>query len=239
MGGHAAPPEQPGFGPAYSPLQNLCQLSTSWRLPITDLREQFPLPLEETRRIAEACGYHHPRNPRTKEDELVTTDIVLTVEESGERYQLPCSIKQSADLGSARTLEKLEIERQWWTRRGYSWVLVTEQEISSVYAENIHHLNNYRTISDRVPFTEQELAPVIDTLLEFVQRPGLTLSRAASACDSVWGLNPGASLAIAYHLLATRRWHIDLRESLEPSRPLELLSHPLPSSNDHADDSLR
>ena len=222
-----------------SDLEYRFSLIASWQLPITDLREQFPLPLEETRRIAEACGYHHPRNPRTKEDELVTTDIVLTVEESGERYQLPCSIKQSAALGSARTLEKLEIERQWWTKRGNSWVLVTEQQISSVYAENIHNLNKYRNISDRVPFTEQELAPVIDTLLEFVQSPGLTLSRATSACDSVLGLNPGDSLAIAFHLLATRRWHTDLRESLEPSRPLKLLSHPLPSSNDHADDSLR
>lgn len=212
-----------------SDLEYRFAIIANWQLPLHDLREQYPLPLEETRAIAERCGYRHPRHPRTKDDEPLTTDIVLTLRTSDEHYDLACSIKESAELGSARTLEKLEIERQWWIQRGTPWVLVTDQEISRAFAENIHHLNAYRTISDRVSPTEQEFTTVIDKLTEIVERHDVALSRACSSCDTALGLEPGASLAVAYHLLATRRWHTDLRVALDASRPLILLANPRPS----------
>lgn len=212
-----------------SDLEYRFAIIADWQLPLYDLREQYPLPLEETQAIAERYGYRHPRHPRTKDDEPLTTDIVLTLRTSDEHYDLACSIKESVELGSARNLEKLEIERQWWIQRGCLWVLVTDREIPPTFAENIHYLNAYRTISDRVALTKQELTTVIGKLTEMIEYRDLALSRVCSICDAALGLEPGASLAIAYHLLATRRWHTDLREALDASRPLTLLATPLPS----------
>lgn len=212
-----------------SDLEYRFAIIAGWQLPISDLREQYPLPLEETRAIADTCGYRHPRHPRTKDEGPLTTDIVLTLSASDGHYNLACSIKESVELGSARTLEKLDIERRWWIQRGTLWVLVTDQEISKTFAENIHHLNAYRTIADRVSLTEQELTGVICKLTEIVERHDVALSRACSDCDTSLGLESGASLAVAYHLLATRRWHTDLREPLDSSRPFKLLANPLPS----------
>lgn len=212
-----------------SDLEYRFALIAGWQLPVCDLREQYPLPLEETQSIADACGYRHPSHPRTKDDEPLTTDIVLTLTASDEHYNLACSIKGSAELGGARTLEKLEIERRWWIQRGTPWVLVTDQEIPQALAENLHYLSAYRTISDRVSLNEREFTTVIGKLTEIVERHDLALSRACSSCDTALGLEPGTSLAVAYHLLATRRWHTDLRVALDASRPLILLANPRPS----------
>lgn len=200
-----------------------------WLLPVRDLREQYPLPLEETRAIATACGYPHTRDPRTKEDDVATTDILLTLETPDGSRDLACSIKHSQELGGARTLEKLEIERRWWTRRGVPWVLVTEQEISQPLADNILNLRHYYRVDDRLSLTDEILAVLIDELSHIIARQDMPLSHAAFDCDERLGQPPGTSLTIAYHLLATRRWHTDLRQLLDPSRPLKLLPSPVPT----------
>jgi len=49
---------------------------------VVDIREQFPiLPIEETILIAEELGVEHPKNPKTKEFEAITTDFLITTKD--------------------------------------------------------------------------------------------------------------------------------------------------------------
>lgn len=54
----------------------------------------------------------------------MTTDFLIT---SAEGLKA-CAIKNSQELRKTRTLQKLEMEREYWTRQGIPWKLFTEKE---------------------------------------------------------------------------------------------------------------
>ena len=87
-------------------------LILEWSPHIVDIREQFPLlPIEETLAIAKALRIHHPVNVRTRLPTVLTSDFMITCYGEPRNVEQVRTIKPSSELGSPRTLEKLEIER--------------------------------------------------------------------------------------------------------------------------------
>lgn len=41
----------------------------------------------------------------------------------------------ASDLEKKKTLERLEIERRYWIAKGIDWGIVTQKEISNVFAK--------------------------------------------------------------------------------------------------------
>lgn len=107
---------------------------------ICDIREQFPLfPIRETREIAIDLGIRHPVYPRTSVEAVLTTDIVMTLT-SDNATLLARSVKYSKDLVREEVLEHLELEKQYWNRRGVDWRLVTELDMPPVVLKNLDWL---------------------------------------------------------------------------------------------------
>ncbi|MCK0473828.1 TnsA endonuclease N-terminal domain-containing protein [Alkalihalobacillus sp. APA_J-10(15)] len=49
---------------------------------VVDIREQYPLlPIEETLLIADELGIKHPKDPKTQEPIVMTTDFVVTTKD--------------------------------------------------------------------------------------------------------------------------------------------------------------
>ena len=93
-------------------LELRCLYVLDWDLEVIDVREQYPLlPREETLAIAADCGIKHPKDPRSKCPIVMTTDFVATKLINGVPVDHPLSVKYIEDLESARTREKLEVER--------------------------------------------------------------------------------------------------------------------------------
>lgn len=89
---------------------------------VIDIREQFPLDREITRRIAHAMGVSHPADPWTGEDIVMTSDLIVDFRiANGRTVSRVFSVKQSEDLLNHRTVVKQEIERRYWARFGYVW----------------------------------------------------------------------------------------------------------------------
>ena len=104
---------------------------------ILDIREQFALlPWDETRSIASKLGIEHPRYPSTATPTVITTDLLLTMKRPDGMELIAISVKLTKDL-EPRVLEKLLIERLYWSRRGIRWILATEKNIPNVRAENL------------------------------------------------------------------------------------------------------
>ena len=80
-----------------------------WQDDVVDIREQFPLYRDLTRVVAAEMEIRHPRDPHSRVDIVMTTDLLLTC---ADRTVTAVSCKSSSDFG-ARTLEKLEIERRY------------------------------------------------------------------------------------------------------------------------------
>jgi len=105
---------------------------------VIDIREQFPLlPLNLSIRIASELGIKHPRVPGTSVENVMTTDFLLTVlTSSGERY-LAVSAKPRDKLCDKRTMEKQEIERQWWSILGVPFRVFCGDDNTSIQARNL------------------------------------------------------------------------------------------------------
>jgi len=196
-----------------------------WSLTVSDIREQYPLlPQAETLAIAQTCGFRHPADPRTKEPIVMTTDFVITVAQNRlQSVEYVRTVKPSTQLQSKRTLEKLEIERRYWQARNMDWAIVTEHEIPKVLSKNVELLHGYLQLTDRLVLSEDKIHSITKALTTQVQRGDVSLRAAASACDRQFSLEPGTGLTVAYHLLATRQWHIDMNVRINPGKPLPLL----------------
>jgi len=191
---------------------------------VNDIREQYPLlPIEETMAISEACGVRHPTDPQSQEPVVMTSDFVITCGNWGQQTDIARTVKYCQDLESKRTIEKLEIERRYWQSRQMDWGIVTEREMPASLVQNCRLLRDYLELpGDELQAGEKEA--IAGVLLEKIQQKETALRLAALECDQQLGLAQGSSLAMAYHLVAVRHWHIDWQTEIDPARPLKLLS---------------
>lgn len=198
-----------------------------WSLMVSDIREQYPLlPLEETLAIAEQCGISHPKDPKTQEPIVMTTDFLITVSQEIGFIEQARTVKSSQDLQSRRTLEKLEIERIYWQERSVDWGIVTEREIPQILSKNVAWLHPLFTIEDLSPLSISEINRIATALALRIPKHYAALAEITSECDDQLGLFAGTSLSVVRYLIANRRWLVDLNKPIEPNQPLALLSEP-------------
>jgi hypothetical protein len=209
----------------FSKLELADFLTEDWAKHVVDIREQYPLlPLSETLSIAQRCNIRYPTVPGTKQAVVLTTDFVITIANGLERVEQARTVKYAADLSSQRTLEKFEIERRYWKARNVDWGIVTEREIPHMLARNVELIHNHRDITHRLPLTHEEIHDITVVLTsKIMQSSDSSLRNVAIACDKQLGLDLGACLTIAYHLLATRQWEIDMSIPIRPGMPLVIL----------------
>jgi hypothetical protein len=192
-----------------------------WSQDVIDIREQYPLlPLEETLAIAQACGIRHPTDPHTKCPVVMTTDFINTVRRAGSDIDHARTVKYEKDLLSKRMLEKLEIERRYWEERGVDWKIVTEGEISTVLAKNVEWFHQYRNLEDFSTIPPLEVEQITSVLSQNLETHNSSLRSITLHTDAHLGLEPGTSLSLVRHLLACRRWRVDMAKPINACQPL-------------------
>lgn len=123
-----------------------------WNDEVLDIREQFPLDLKETEKIADEFGINHPSNKG--EHTVMTTDLFVTTTKGDVAF----SIKRNKKF-SERTLEKLFLEKQYWERRSIPWKLITVEDFNMTTARNIR---------DVVAFYNESFFPDKISFLKFL-----------------------------------------------------------------------
>jgi TnsA endonuclease N terminal len=84
-----------------------------------DIREQFPLPRQETLQIATELGVRHPKMNGVFV--VMTTDLLVSSSTSSGSIERAYAVKPDDELLKRRTMEKLDIERIYWERKGVAW----------------------------------------------------------------------------------------------------------------------
>ncbi len=198
-----------------------------WSERVLDIREQFPLDLDETLAIAAQLGVKHPTHPKTRCPIVMTSDFVVTVREPFNARDRVRTTKYAKDLRRPRVLEKLEIERVYWQDvRGIDWKIITERNIDPVLARNVEWVHRHRDARQLAPLTTTDIARVEESLTMQVVRGGVPLAKLTKSCDALLGLSPGSSLSVVRHLIANRRWQTDMRAPISPLAPLNLTAVP-------------
>lgn len=194
-----------------------------WSSHVIDIREQYPLlPIEDTLSIAEEFNLHHPRDPKTQEPIVMTTDFLITTQVGIGVVEEARTIKPSEKLQENNILEKLAIEYQYWSRRGISWGIVTEQQIPKTVARNIQYLHKsfYR---EKLFFSDSEMLEIKNFLIGEISQGGKSLKNIITSCEGQFKLKPGQCLPVIKYLLATRQWLIDMTQPIDPRKQLNLL----------------
>jgi hypothetical protein len=186
------------------------------------VREQYPLDLQDTTRIAMELGIPHPGYKKGTTFEL-TTDFLITVKKGNGVAELARTIKPSHELRKLRVIQKFEIERVYWETRGIDWGIVTENEIDAVLAKNIENIYPYRDINLCSPLTEDIISQLLPLLRESSSNERATLSEITTMCDAELGLGHGISLIAVWHLIANNILQVNMHNQIDPCKRMHEL----------------
>lgn len=189
---------------------------------LKDLREQYPLELDETTVIADDLGIVHPTDPKSHERCVVTTDFVLTLRHGVRDVDVAIAIKPAADLASERVLEKLEIERVYWSARKIDWHILTENVLPRAIVKNMRWLLPHLDLPQSGEFTAEQLGRIRALMESEITNGSRSLVAVATECDDRLGMMPGAALCVARYFIGIGAWPVDLTIEIDPRKPLQL-----------------
>ena len=106
-----------------------------WDDDNVDIREQYPLKVEDTVKIARVNGFKHPVNAK----HVMTTDFLVT---KADGTYHAYSVKVSRNM-SRRTLELLCIEKIYWNSRNIPFTLLFKEDINKVLVNNIRLVTEF------------------------------------------------------------------------------------------------
>ncbi|MGH4118246.1 TnsA endonuclease N-terminal domain-containing protein [Clostridium sp.] len=189
---------------------------------VNDIREQFSLlPIEETILIAKELGIEHPKQPETGEFIVMTTDFLISINYNDKIYELARTIKSRDDLLNKRMIEKFEIEKQYWEKKGINWGIVTEEEIDRVIANNISLVHGYKELGAIDSFIDIKDYEVKDLIYEFIKRiidNPKTMRAICIEYDSDMCLEKGSSLCIFKYLVINKIIQIDISQKINVNK---------------------
>lgn len=190
----------------FSDLELAVFLILEWDQSVTEIREQFPLKREETLELSNLAGILHPSFSGAMQ--YMSSDfLVNTSNKSRSKFVLQAKYVKS--LSDPRTVEKLELERRYWDKKGVPWFLITEREIPENVFININWL---------YPAQRDEIS--ISDLVErgqnyshwFNKKPKSKVIDIAKSLDAAYDLALGDSLLEIRQLLAHRFFIFDIHK---------------------------
>jgi len=192
-------------------------LQLEWEEQVVDIREQYPLtPIEATLQIALDAGIRYPTDPKTKQDIVMTTDFFITVNSNGHMKDIARTLKPSSLL-TRRTIDKYEIERRYYNLRGIDWGIVTERDINYELVENIKWVRRSKTLQFIPDLTQEIVSSIAPLLFEALQDRIRPVAKVCLDLDRRLRLEPGRCLFIVRHMIANRKWLVDMSKRMDPS----------------------
>ncbi|MCZ4285407.1 MULTISPECIES: TnsA endonuclease N-terminal domain-containing protein [Marinobacter] len=189
----------------FSDLELAAFLLLEWNPTVTDIREQFPLRIEDTLSMAEQASIRHPEAGGCHQ--IMSTDFVVDLSAPTGPKKFAIQVKTSTDLMDPRTVEKLEIERRYWRLKGIPWYLMTDKQMPRTIMKNLEFLYSARVQNETTEVLLQSLPIYVDVLEE---NPNTGLPELGMLIDQSYSLEPGTSLARLRTLAALRVLTFDI-----------------------------
>jgi hypothetical protein len=171
-----------------SDLELAAFLTFEWESQTIDIREQFPLRLEESRELARQLEIKHP-NVRGV-DQIISTDFLVDVKNETV-HQFAVQVKSSFVYDDRRTLEKLELERRYWEKKGIPWISFSEDLINPIMKQNIEWLFPMKSEELNKNDLSLQISLFYKIIMEF---PDMNVIDICKYIDSSYDLEFGQSL---------------------------------------------
>ena len=182
-----------------------------WSDEVTDIQEQFPLAdLELALRLASEAGIRYPRDSVSAFPYVLTCDFMIRTKDGFKAR----TVKPSSALDNTRVLEKLEIERRYWAKKGIDWKIVTERELPIVKIRNIEWLHS----ASKTPMI-LDSAIVMDTVCGYCRKSDVSIYDSAAWAEIQYGLSKGMGLQLVKHLMWEKRIPWDMNRAIPGISP--------------------
>lgn len=203
-----------------SQLEYEYYLTLEWSPTVIDIREQYPLlPIERTIEIAKSLNIEHPN--ANGEFTVMTTDFYITLQtELGYTYAAR-TVKPISNL-DARTLEKFEIERRFYEEQEIDWGIVTDYNKPEQLIRNLDWIIDAKNIENRPQLDKEMIEYVAPYIYKALIEKSTSITKVTNLKDREYGFEPGTCLFILKHMIATKRWLVDMYKEIEESRAIVL-----------------
>lgn len=183
-----------------------------WEEKVVDIREHYPLlDLETVLEDTADLKLDKFMDKKTKEPYILTTTFLITLlNPDGQKSFAARSIKYASELSKKTTVEKLEIERRYWTAKGINWGIVTNKDINDVRAKNIEWIHSAMTSDDCNGLSRDEFDDLLNGLLYRLIDNQQNIREIISRFEKDYSLDAGAGLLLFKHLIAGKRIALDM-----------------------------
>jgi hypothetical protein len=173
---------------------------------ITDIKEHYPLlDLHEVVDDLSDIKLEKFRNKKTGEEYIFTTTFVITLTDSdGEKY-LALSIRNETELYRDLLLEKLEVERRYWNKKGIRWSIITNKDIPMIKVNNIKWL--YLGDTD---IGHKEESYIKEVIANRITSNKCSIKKILDNIDTELSLSLGTALVILKRMIISNEILVDL-----------------------------
>ncbi|WP_025680629.1 heteromeric transposase endonuclease subunit TnsA [Paenibacillus massiliensis] len=193
-----------------------------WSDAVIDIREHYPLlDLYEMADILDEELIKKLMDRRTGTPHILASTFLITVKnERGQERHFARNIKEGRELEKNSVIERYEVIRRYWHKKGIPWALLTPSEINAVRAKNIEWLHAARRLSDW-GYSEQQISSETQLLVELLSYRQGTIKNAIHRFDSQASGDEGKGLLLFKHLLATKRIKLDMDKPIDLNQSVD------------------
>ncbi|QSO48418.1 TnsA endonuclease C-terminal domain-containing protein [Alicyclobacillus mengziensis] len=195
-----------------------CFLLFEWSDRVVDLRESFPLlNLLETIDDKDDLRLDKFTEKETGVPMVLTTSFLLTVRNGDGKERLVArSVKNASELRRSSAFENLEIQRRYWRAKGVEWKLITDKQIPKQFSKNVSWVRE--TLLDDGMDSNEKSEQALLLHHDLLRYPDLKLGDVLNAFDYREGVSQGIGLYLFRYLIAKKRIHIDMNQSVQMAR---------------------
>jgi hypothetical protein len=183
------------------------------------LREQVPcFPIEETDGIARSLGIRPLRTPHGK-PYMVTTDLLLRMRNGAEQAHF---VRPLELLKIRREWEKMQVEKEYWTRRGLVFQVVTEAQVPEAIMVNLEILQDNQFPPEGFQTERHQAAGLAHLRVALDGGSDMPLTLVCRNLDIQAGMRTGTYIALIKHLLFRRTLTTNLYTRFKGGQPYRI-----------------
>jgi len=187
---------------------------------VIDIREQFPLiPLQLSQNIATSYDIPYPLNPTSKQPRVLTTTFLLTRKIDDNISYEAVAVLPKIKRQTKAVLEKLDLERLWWSLLDVPFYCFTGNELTQCQARNIAWITNPLR-SGLINFTEIQ----IDIAVSLLSIRRYFIKEICEIYIDTINIDHHNALNLLLTIIAKKFITIDISYLLEEADYLEIIS---------------
>ncbi|TFB21476.1 heteromeric transposase endonuclease subunit TnsA [Filobacillus milosensis] len=201
----------------FSDLQARYFYMLEWQDTVVDIREHFPLlDLEDTIQQKSDLNFKLFTDKESGYPYTLSTNFLITINRAdGVNVLLARTIKMASELEKKKALERLEIERRYWSEKGIDWGVITQKEISNVFAKNIEWVHSCLYSYAERGFIRDELIYLGNALIERLIDAKHSIRKITADFDKEFNYDSGTGLFVFKFLIASKQIEVDMTNQID------------------------